>query len=91
MAELDKMRIVNTVKPGANPELFEDLSAMPREDRSERMRTLATLGVLAMRGRLAPTGVEIPASRQPEPEEAPRADLPSDVLAGFDDTSWGDV
>lgn len=39
-----KMRVVTTLRAGANPELWRDLEGVPRDQRSERMRLLATLG-----------------------------------------------
>lgn len=86
-----RLRIIITVKPGTSRELYEDLEALPVADRSERVRMLATLGALATRGGLVPTGASLQAERQPgaaEARETVRNGVAPSVLSGFDDEGW---
>lgn len=87
MSEVAKkrLRIIISVKPGASHELYEDLAAVPVADRSERVRMLASLGVLAMRGRLAPTGAAAPVPETPAGEEV---SVEPALLAGFNGDGW---
>ena len=89
--DLGKYRIVTTVKEGASPELYEDLSAMPREDRSERIRTLATLGVLAMRGGLVPAGSEGATNAVAgQANGVERSKVSSGLIGSMDGGGWDD-
>lgn len=89
----DKMRIVVTVKAGANHELWADLNRMPRADRSERMRLLATLGEKVLRSStvFATAGV----SQLPPADKAQKSEDGFGAAAtmagnGFDaDDAWG--
>lgn len=90
-----RLRVIVTVKEGANPELFEALHEIPREDRSERLRYLATLGEHVARGgiagvALAPVG-ETPAS-ECSADSRPalgRHEAEPQTLAGLGGEGWG--
>lgn len=49
------------ISPGAYPELFAALEKVPAKDRAERLRSLATLGLIAVRGGGIGVSVELPA------------------------------
>jgi hypothetical protein len=62
---LNGIRVVLTTTP-ANPELFADLSEVPARLRAERVRTLATLGLVALSGGIALTRPTALASTETE-------------------------
>lgn len=45
-----RMRVVVTIQQKTAPELFAHLSSLPPRSRSERLRLLATLGLVARAG-----------------------------------------
>ena len=91
MAKDKQLRIVITVKPGRNQELYENLAVMPIADRSERVRTLAAIGVLAMRGQLAPAGANpSPVSGQGQENTLGKTHVDPGLLTGFDDGGWAE-
>lgn len=49
------MRLVFTVREEANPELYQDLNGRDSRARPERVRYLATLGLLVAQGRIEAT------------------------------------
>lgn len=46
------MKILVTINPGSSPELYAAIETIPARDRAERLRTLATLGVVSARNGL---------------------------------------
>lgn len=46
------MKILVTINPGSSPELYTAIETTPARDRAERLRTLATLGVVSARNGL---------------------------------------
>ena len=50
------MRLVFTVREGANPELYADLEGRDSRERPERVRYLATLGLLISQGQIEAAG-----------------------------------
>lgn len=89
MAKDKQLRIVITVKPSRNQELYENLVTMPIADRSERIRMLAAIGVLAMRGQLAPAGASPSAvGTLDQKNTLDGAPLAAGMLSGFDGGGW---
>lgn len=90
----NKLRVIVTIKEGANPELHEALVALPREERSERLRCFATMGALIVDGGICGVSGAPQATTAAEPtgdDDAPRAgdnDVQSGVLTGFDGGGW---
>lgn len=89
-----KFRVIVTIKEGANPELFTTLLALPREERSERLRYLATTGALvveggifAVAGGVAVPGIAEKASGDGVPAAGDHA-VEAGMLEGFGDGGW---
>ena len=66
---MNGLRVVLTVTP-ANPELFADISDVPARLRAERVRTLATLGLVALSGGAITRAAITPSAKD---ERAPHA------------------
>lgn len=45
------MRLVITVSPSSNPELYDDLDRLPSRKRAERIRALSIIGLSLIHGR----------------------------------------
>lgn len=91
----NKFRIIVTVKAGANPELHDELLKSPREDRSERIRHLASIGLMVVNGTI--TGVTGAVATEPKEAQTEASDdaarlgnkqVESGVLAGFEGGGW---
>lgn len=59
----EKLRVIVTVKSGANSELWDALAGVPRDQRSERLRMLATVGAQLCQSRL----IAVPVATQAGP------------------------
>lgn len=64
-----KMRVIVTIKGESYPELWRDLVTIPRDQRSERMRVLATVGAQLMHSGL----IAVPVAGQSAQERAEHA------------------
>lgn len=49
---MSSIRIVLTINPHLNPELFDELNRLPTRTRAERVRTLATIGITVCSGQM---------------------------------------
>ena len=66
------MRIVVKLSADAYPELHAELEDIPARQRAERLRVLASLGLVVGKSRLSPRDLVLPQARTP-PEEKLRS------------------
>lgn len=79
-----RLRVVTTIREGANPELWHALSDIPKDQRSERMRLLASVGAQLMGSGLIAVPVAAGSVSAPiTPPAPPSHDLPDELKARF--------